>query len=472
MTQRGTDSGLIGMTLSCVPPAAAAMTLLSAATGIAILATQNDHGEDAPNELWLFANRHEALYEPVIADWNSENPDAAIDMSLIGMAGLSRRTMDGFLARVPTAGLIEVETRIVGGLFAGPVESVGFVDLTERLEAEGINELIPTAAYSAWTKEGRIFGLPHDVHPVMLGYRADVFEEAGIDAESLTTWDAFHDAVLPLVKDTDGDGEIDQWPIEFWPNEAHNIEVLILQAGGGLFDASGTPIIDCDANIRVLAELTTWVAGPRRIAAEAREFTAAGDSLFANGFVLSGFAPDWMCNVWKTNIKPLAGKMRLMPLPAWDDGGRRTSVRGGTMLGIARDAPAQDELWAFAKHLYLDEDLARRLYTEGDIITPVSTLWDDPVFDAPDPYFGGQIKGRDYIALIDQIPARVTHPLDKFAIERMMDVLIRLKRDAEESGDFDTESLERQAADLLRQAQLQVESRLVRNRFLTAGSDE
>jgi len=95
-----------------------------------------------------------------------------------------------------------------------------------------------------------------------------------------------------------------------------------------------------------------------------------------------------------------------MPLRAWAPGGRRTTVWGGTMLGIARDAEDPDALWEFAKHLYLSDELARALYTEGQIITPVTEHWDDPVFDEPDPYFQGQAKGRLYIQAAPDVPRR------------------------------------------------------------------
>ena len=36
-----------------------------------------------------------------------------------------------------------------------------------------------------------MFALPHDVHPVMLAYRRDLFEQLGIDVNKLTTWDEF-----------------------------------------------------------------------------------------------------------------------------------------------------------------------------------------------------------------------------------------------------------------------------------------
>jgi len=450
-----------------VPPAALIIGLL-ALVSLPLVLAGDDRRDRTDYEMWLFANRHQDLYGPILKDWNEANPDATVRSTLIGMEAVGRRTMDGFLAEVPTADLIEVEIRLIGPLFAGPLDSVGFVDLTDRLKAEGLDETINPKSFAPWTKDGRIFGLPHDVHPVMLGYRADVFEQAGIDIESLTTWDKFQDALLPIL-DTDGDGTNDRWAIAWWPTEPHMINVLLLQSGVPMFDDTGLAALANESYARVIARLVTWMTGPKRIAAEVREFTAGGNQLMSEGFALSGLCPDWMCNVWKNDITPLAGKVKLMPMPAWEEGGLRTSVRGGTMLGIAKAAENQDELWEFAKHLYLDEDLARTLYTEGDIITPIRSMWDDPVFDEPDPFFMNQRKGRMYIDLADEIPTRTSSPYTQMALARVQDALFALRREADEAEKYSLEFLEPRAMELLEAAQDQVNARIERNAFIARG---
>ncbi len=91
-----------------------------------------------------------------------------------------------------------MERRAVARAFAGPIEAVGFVDLTDRLAKDGLLERINTPSFSPWSSRGRVFGLPHDVHPVMLGYRADIVEAAGIDVSKIETWDDFERIMRPL----------------------------------------------------------------------------------------------------------------------------------------------------------------------------------------------------------------------------------------------------------------------------------
>ena len=78
-----------------------------------------------------------------------------------------------------------------GVFFSGPLEEVGFVDLTDRLNESGlINEFVP-AKLQAWTSRGRIFGLPRDISPVALIYNREEYAACGIDPDSIETWEDF-----------------------------------------------------------------------------------------------------------------------------------------------------------------------------------------------------------------------------------------------------------------------------------------
>ncbi len=57
-----------------------------------------------------------------------------------------------------------------------------------------------------------------------------------------------------------------------------------------------------------------------------------------------------------------------MPIPAWVKGGRRTSVAGGTMIGITKTSPNIEANWEMIKYLYFSPELARLMYQKTSII--------------------------------------------------------------------------------------------------------
>lgn len=420
--------------------------------------------------MWTFARLHYEIYEPAIAEWN-ETRTPRINCSVLGIQAIEQRMLSSFLSQTTSAELLEVERRIAARAFAGPPEAIGFLDLTDRLKAEGLLDRINAPSFTPWTSGGRIYGLPHDVHPVMLGYRADIIEAAGIDVSQIETWDDFVRVLSPLLLNPDGTRRSDRFLLNLWETHMDALEALVLQAGGGVVGETGLPILNSPINARVLAQVAAWGHGKDRIAADAPYFSGSGNQLLLDGYVLASFVPDWMCNLWRNEIPQLGGKVKLMPLPAWEPGGRRTSVWGGTMLGISREAKNPDELWEFAKHLYLSPELSRNLFLKGDIISPVREFWNDPVYDQPDPFFSGQPRGRLFVSLADDLPPRYNSPFGAMAVERLRAVASELARIADNSPGSTPQDLLPHAVRLLDEAQTDVMRHVSRNHFFANSTE-
>lgn len=82
---------------------------------------------------------------------------------------------------------------------------------------EDLNNYMTDEDKALWTdgviESGTINGdltyIPVSLQPTDIIYRIDRFEEAGLEIP--TTWDEFIECARALTKDTDGDGQIDQW---------------------------------------------------------------------------------------------------------------------------------------------------------------------------------------------------------------------------------------------------------------------
>jgi len=463
-------------TLRELPLGPLVILLIAVASTLAIAAWPTPEREGLV--FWTFTRHHAQMYSPAIEDWNerARNGDGdaePIQMHVLSLTALNRRTQAGMWAKTPTADLVEIERSSVAQFMAGPVEEVGFYDLSDRLKQEGITEQINAPSFSPWTSRGRIFGLPHDVHPVLLCYRADLVEQAGIDVSQIETWDDFERAMRPLLADLDGDGENDRYLLGLWYTSAQDVETLLLQAGGGTFDTEGNPIIASDANARVIARMVSLCVGPNRIAIDAPEFSPSGNQLKLSGRVVGALMPDWLAGVWMNDMQDLKGKLKLMPIPAWEPGGRRTSVMGGTMLAIPKTTRDFDTAWAFAKELYLSRDLAKQLYETNHIISPVVSLWDEPFYKKPQPYFSNQRSGLLYIEQAPHVPSRSSSPYHQIALQRIMDCASNLKEYAQANETYDRDALLPEARRLLERAQARIENEMSRNVFIAGGgSDE
>lgn len=450
----------------------AVWVLLVLSLGSAFVVFSRESTQSKGLTVWIFAKQHGLVYDPVLVRWNAEQTteERHAETLLIDGTALERRLLSGFMSGTPVADLVETERAVAGKTFTGPLEDIGFVDLTDRLKEEGLMDALNAPSFAPWTSRGRIFGIPHDVHPVLLAYRADLVEAAGIDLTKVETWDEFFTALRPMMVDEDGDGRPERYPLNFWATNGALLEVLLLQADGTLFDEREQVNLASERNAVVLSTLATWCGGPGRVVVDAPEFSAPGNTLRLRGTVIATLMPDWLGGIWKLDLPALSGKVKLMPLPAWEKGGRRTSVLGGTMLGIPKSTPDFEAAWALAKRLYLDRETHAKFFAQTTIIPPAKASWSDPIFSAPDPYFSGQISGQLFIEQAANLPARTSSPFNTMAIARLNDVLIALVDRVNREQIADPAVLLPEARERLAGAQANVKSLIERNVFLRSES--
>jgi arabinosaccharide transport system substrate-binding protein len=320
-------------------------------------------------------------------------------------------------------------------------------------------------SFGPWTSRGRIFNLPHDVHPVLLAYRADIVEEAGIDISQIETWEDYFLTMKPLMADNDGDGRPDRYLLNIWDTKGFMLP-LIQQAGGQLFDEQGNATFDSPINIKTMATIITWVAGPNRIGMEMNSSTASDYQIMLSGAIVGFFMPDWLIGNLQQKVPQLAGKLKVMPLPAWEPGGRRTTVMGGSGLGFPKASPNFEIAWELGKSLYLSEELAINLFKTASIITPVKRFWNNPIYDRPDPYFSEQAIGRMLIEQAPHVPKRTSSPYNDLASKYLINAAGNIKQYAIRNNKFTVEELLPETTRQMKEAQKHVETQMYRNVFL------
>ena len=426
--------------------------------------------EEDPNtqtvEVWVFARTHYDAYEAIIPDFERTHPGVEIDLQLVSGRALNRRLQAAFWADLDTPDLAELEISSVGSFFRGPLDEIGFVDLTDIVHSSGLYDRCVQTRFAPWSTRGHIFGIPHDVHPVMLTYRKDIFEEEGIDAADLDTWDKFVEAGRRITRDLDGDGTVDRYMIELSDSDSSSLEVLLFQRDGGYFDAHGNLIMDNDTAVETLRWYVPLVAGPDRIANSLGGGQILTQAVEA-GYLVCLITPDWRSRFYENDMPRLAGNMALMPLPAAQPGGRRTSTWGGTMVGITKDAEDFDLAWEVALHLYYAKGPFADRFHNTNIIPPTRDAWDLPALDEPREYWSGQRLGRLFIDLADDTPPQYTSPYTPMAKaklgEAVTQCVLRYRRHGEDGFDkFVRRTLKGKAAE--------VRALMARNPFLSVAS--
>jgi len=441
-----------------------ALVIVSLATLSSLIVALLPVEEPEGIQYWVFSSHHGEARVEDIAEWNRLHPNKPVVMKLMHMAAIERGMLSGFLSGTPMADILESNHDVYPKAFLGPLDQVGFLDLTDRLHDEGLYDQFNAPSFSTMTSRGRVFGLPKDVHPVLLGYRVDLVEEAGIDVSEIETWEDYFRVMRPLMEDRDGDGRPDRYLLNLSETATELLILLMMQNEGVFFDENDVPIFANERNAYSLATIITWITGPDRVATP----VSAGPSGYRqqlDGFVVGNLLPDWLYGDWKVYNPAMAGKIRLMPLPAWEPGGRRTSVMGGSNIGINKRSPYVEECWEIIKILYTSAGGAEKIWQTTNILSPVKTLWDEPFYHEPDPFVGGQRAGSLYIEQAPYVPERPSSPYKNTAYGQVSAAAIALRAYAERNGIYEVEPLIPEALRLLKERENALKRLISRNVF-------
>jgi arabinosaccharide transport system substrate-binding protein len=381
----------------------------------------------------LFAPNHLPTYRRTTPEFERRH-GVKIGLQLVQGRALQTRLQNAMLAGTEVPDMVELPEFSLSYFTRGPLSDVGFVDLTERLEREGYRQRLVETRLSLWTSREHVFALPHDVHPVTLMYRADLVESLGIDVSTLTTWEEFAAAGRRVVRDLDGDGVPDRYMIDLPASGAWGLTILLRQRGLGLFDQHGRVAFNNEDAVDTLVWYIHQSFGPQRIAYEC----GWGQSLMKamiDGLALFYIAPDWRTYTTETDVPSLRGKMKLMALPAWEKGGRRTSVWGGTGLAITRASPRAELAWEFAKSLYFNPQELGRRFALSNIIPPFKDAWNLPEFQRENPYYSGQRIGLLFASLAPETPPAWSSAYDSVAEGKVSEAFLRAAAHFRVKGD-------------------------------------
>jgi arabinosaccharide transport system substrate-binding protein len=389
--------------------AALALLLVAGGTGAWVVLSDagSYSGDKRPDLIFAtFTKEHAAAYESAVAQFEKDN-NCTIQVQVVSQRALQGRLQSALQVGAEVPDMVELLGGTMGMFVRGPIEDVGFVDLNDRVKAEGLDKSLVPGRFALWSSRGHQFALPHDVHPAMLAYRKDLVEKLGIDVSQLKTWDDFVRVGREITKDTTGDGIPDQYMIDLPAEGSDALRLLLLQRGVALFDDEGNVTFDDPKAAEVVCWYVRQTAGKDRIAFPAGWGQTLARSMI-DGLCLFYLCPDWRTKQFEMDVQAVDGKMGLMPLPAWEAGGIRTSTWGGTGLAITKQCAKPDLAWKLAMYLYYDPKQLGPRFAATNILPPLTVAWSEPEFSQPNAFFGGAVIGKEYAALAPDVPGDPT----------------------------------------------------------------
>lgn len=275
-----------------------------------------------------------------------------------------------------------------------------FMDLSALIEPEKAN-FVEFALENCLSEDGKYRSIPWDIAPTAIIYRTDIFETAGIDVQTLTTYDKYIEAGLKLKElnqgycveafNFNGSSGFDQFLI--YPN----------QLGAQFYDEAGKVNLTSPEMLKATDLVLKMVE-----AGVAMDIPNAWDdriNAINDEKLVSMIYPVWFLGTMKSACADTSGKWGLAPLPAFEEGGNRTANAGGSILAVYAGTK-NPQLCVDFLRFALMSDAGNDINMAHGLFPSYTPSYSTEAFGAPDPYVGGQSVGAFFK---DLTGAPITH---------------------------------------------------------------
>lgn len=261
-----------------------------------------------------------------------------------------------------------------------------FKNLNKKMDILRIlmNSTIMTVTYTALsTVDGKIIAYPWDSGPCGMFYRSDLFEEAGIKAEDIVTWDDFIEAGKVLKEKTG----VNMLCMAESRNDT-TYRLLMMEGGGFYFDKDGNTQVDSDVSIQAMETCKKMYDAGITFNNSSWDDMVAG--MGADKFACIADAV-WMVGSIKEAAPDQSGKWAVMELPRFQaDKEAQGASNGGSVLAVPSASKSTEASKAFVKFVMENVDANVEGFQNYGLYPSYLKALESDVFKEGDEFFGGQ----------------------------------------------------------------------------------
>ncbi|MHA7281504.1 ABC transporter substrate-binding protein [Arthrobacter sp. TMS2-4] len=317
----------------------------------------------------------------VVELWNADNPDIQVEVQTgpNGNSGTYQNFFNQIQAgNAPDLGQIEYDAlpnfRVQDGL-----ENIA--------ECEGIEEAEDQFVDWTWGQvtfgeEGSVYAVPQDSGPMAMYYRADLFEQAGIEVP--TTWEEYAAAAEQIKAEG-------AYITNFPKTDVNWFAGMVWQNGGQWFSNDGE---SWDVNLtgEESEEVATYWQDllSEDLVSTLPSFSDEWNASFNEGQQWTWVSAVWGATTLSDGAPDTAGKWAVAPMPQWEADTQSAGNWGGSSTAVLKGTDHPAEAAQFALWLNTDPEALALANELGGLYPAAKSAADLEAFSGGVEFYGGQ----------------------------------------------------------------------------------
>lgn len=250
-----------------------------------------------------------------------------------------------------------------------------------------------------WTElqvGNKTYAMPWDSGPVMMFYRRDLYQKAGVNPDSIETWDDYIAAGKKIVAATGAkvgviaNGTDDEW-----------FRMLANQNGCFYFSNDAKSVtVNKPGCVTALETVKKLIDSGVVMQGGWNEQIQA----FKAGKVATSMFGGWYEGTIRSNAPELEGKWGVFRMPAAKKGGVRAANLGGSALALPASSKNKAAAWAFIRHALATTEGQVTMLKEYGLVPSYLPALKDPYVNAASKYWGGQTVWKTILDTLGDVP--------------------------------------------------------------------
>jgi multiple sugar transport system substrate-binding protein len=358
---------------------AAVGVFAAAAMALTGCTASNTSTADSNQVVHLTFTNWDGGMQAAVDQWNKANPKIQVTLNKPSGTGY---TLYNKLITNNKAGtnpdITEVEYQALPALISSNV----VIPLDKYLP--DLSKNFSKSSLSQVQFQGKTYGVPQNICPMVFFYRKDVFDSLGLTAP--TTWDEYaKDAAIIHAANPK------QYIGNFTSTDPGWFAGLAQQAGANWWTASGSTwtVGINDAATKKVADYWQGLVTQGVVTPEP-SWTPQWSTDMNSGNIVGWVGAQWAPNQFPSVAKDTAGKWVAATLPAWTAGDATVGIWGGETEAVTANSKYPAQAAKFVNWLNNSNEAMTTLITQAQVFPAATAAQSLPALKTPPPFMPNQ----------------------------------------------------------------------------------